>query len=472
MKSSITKRWMIGNLAFVVVLLLLFEGLLVVGTAQNYYSSVEQVMLSEFSTMFAQVQMYTGQTDEETEEVRSLALRRMVEQFSEKDTYEFMILSYDGETISTSSGTAAKSITTDEDFELARAEGSGTAIYVTQVGERVLSVSSFVPFAAGDVAAVRLVTSLALIDETLIELWFLSAVIAIIIFLVSLFSGLYFVQGIVRPLGEIEAVATAIARGDLETRLPQTENTRNEINRLCISINHMASGLAETEQMKTEFISSVSHELRTPLTSIKGWLETIQTIDDPDDVNYRKGLAIIDAETDRLYGMVEELLDFSRLQNGNFKIERERLDLVAELTDAVIFAEARIQQEGLVLQYEEPEETIVVMADPGRLRQVFINLIDNAIKYSAIGGKLTVNIWQGNKKAFIEIIDQGKGISPDELNLVTSKFFKGKNAVRGSGIGLALVEEIMTALDGTIDIKSTLGKGTVVTLGLPLCGRQ
>ncbi len=470
MKSSITKRWLVGNLAFTLLMLIVFEAAFIFGMHQTYYSAVEQSMYNEFYATFAQVEMYTGQTDAETSASRSLALRRMVEQFSQKDTYEFMLLGYDGSVLSSSSGTAAQSITTDEDFLLAQAEGEGEAVYSTLLGERVMSVCSFVPFAADDVAAVRLVTSISLVDEALWELYMISIVAALVVFLVAVFSGLYFVGGIVRPLGEIEMVATAIARGDLSSRLPQTEDTANEINRLCISINHMASGLAETEQMKTEFISSVSHELRTPLTSIKGWLETIQTIADPTDANYRKGLAIIDAETDRLYDMVEELLDFSRLQTGTFKIHRERLDLVAELTDAVLFTEARVRQEGLILQYEEPEQAIVVMADAGRLRQVFINLLDNAIKYSAYGGKLTVNIWQGNKKAFIEIIDQGKGISADDLNMVTSKFFKGKNAVRGSGIGLALVEEIMTALDGTIDIKSTLGRGTVVTLGLPLSG--
>lgn len=469
MKSGMIKRWMFGNLAFTLVMLLVFELFFFYGTAQSYYGAAEQAMENELNTMFAQVQMYTGQTEEETAALRSIALLRMVEQFSSKDEYEFMLLGHDGEVLSSSSGTAASSIIIEDDFELAKVEGDGSATYFTEASERVMALCSYVPFAAEDVAAVRLVTSLTLVDEMLLELWAVSAMVAIVVFLVSLFSGLYFIRGIVSPLAQIEAVATEIARGNLSQRLPQTSNTANEINRLCISINHMASGLAETERMKTEFISSVSHELRTPLTSIKGWLETIQTIANPNDVNYRKGLAIIDAETDRLYAMVEELLDFSRLQTGTFKIERERLDLVAELTDAIIFVEARMQQEHLTLRYQEPEQAIVVMADPLRLRQVFLNLIDNAIKYSVQGGKLTVNIWQGDKKAFIEIIDQGKGISAEELEHVKTKFFKGKNAVRGSGIGLALVEEIMTALDGTIDIKSTIGRGTVVTLGLPLC---
>ena len=225
---------------------------------------------------------------------------------------------------------------------------------------------------------------------------------------------------------------------------------------------------SEKEKMRANLLRAVSHDLRTPLTSIRGWVETLRTLDDPSDENYRKGLEIINNETVRLYNMVEELLDFSRLQNGRLKMTCRPLDLVAELTDAVLFCEARIQREGLVLVYNEPEEMIPVYADPDRLRQVFINIMDNAIKYSAPGGRITVKLWAGEYKAFVEILDQGRGIPPEDLENVKTKFYKGSNSVRGSGIGLALVDSIMTALDGTMDIKSTLGRGTVVTLGLPL----
>jgi signal transduction histidine kinase len=169
--------------------------------------------------------------------------------------------------------------------------------------------------------------------------------------------------------------------------------------------------------------------------------------------------------------MVEELLDFSRLQNGNIRLECRPLDLVAELTDALLFCEPRIQREGLVLDYTEPEEMIPVYADANRLRQVFLNVLDNAIKYSAVGGRITVKLWAGERKAFVEILDQGRGIPPEDLENVKVKFFKSRNSVRGSGIGLALVDSIMTALDGTLDITSTLGRGTVITLGLPLYRR-
>ena len=470
MRSGITRRWLCGSLLMTVLLVLLVEGMFLYSCTRSYYNSVQQTMYRRFSSISGQLKMYTGDTAQKASASRSVALRRMVEQFSDKDKYEFMLLDSYGSVIASSSGTDAEGILTSADFEQAQETGDGTgvAIYRTDSSEMVMAVCCLVPYAAEDVAAMRLVTSLTLVQNQLKNVFLISIVVVITILGFTVASGLYFVRSIVVPLGQVERTAASIARGELDVRLPVTGDARDEVDRLRGTINRMAEGLEETEKMKNEFISSVSHELRTPLTSIRGWVETLRTLDDPEDENYRKGLEIINNETARLYNMVEELLDFSRLQNGRLKMSCHPLDLVAELTDAVLFCEARIQREGLLLSYSEPEEMIPVYADPNRLRQVFINILDNAIKYSAPGGRITVKIWQGEYKAFIEIIDQGRGIPPEDLENVKTKFYKGSNSVRGSGIGLALVDSIMTALDGTLDIKSTLGRCTVVTLGLPL----
>ena len=470
MRSGITHRWLRGSLFLTVLLVLLVESMFVYNFSRSYYNSVQQTMMRRFSSINGQLKMYTGDTAQKTAANRSVALRRMVEQFADKDKYEFMLLDGYGGVIASSSGTGADGIVVQDDFNKAQdaPDGVGVAIYRTASGETVMAVCSLVPYAAEDVAAMRLVTSLTLVQEQLKSVFIISLIVVAAILGFTVASGLYFVRGIVVPLGQVERIAASIARGELDVRLPVTGDERDEVDRLRGTINQMAEGLEETEKMKNEFISSVSHELRTPLTSIRGWVETLRTLDDPTDENYRKGLEIINNETARLYNMVEELLDFSRLQNGRLKMDCRLLDLVAELTDAVLFCEARIQREGLLLSYNEPEEMIPVYADPDRLRQVFINILDNAIKYSAPGGRITVKIWQGEYKAFIEIIDQGRGIPPEDLENVKTKFYKGSNSVRGSGIGLALVDSIMTALDGTLDIKSTLGRGTVVTLGLPL----
>ena len=473
MRSGITRRWLCGSLLMTVLLVLLVEGMFLYSCTRSYYNSVQQTMYRRFSSISGQLKMYTGDTAQKASASRSVALRRMVEQFSDKDKYEFMLLDSYGGVIASSSGTDAEGILSSVDFERAQenADGMGMAIYRTDSNEMVMAVCCLVPYAAEDVAAMRLVTSLTLVQNQLKNVFLISIVVVITILGFTVASGLYFVRSIVVPLGQVERTAASIARGELDVRLPVTGDARDEVDRLRGTINRMAEGLEETEKMKNEFISSVSHELRTPLTSIRGWVETLRTLDDPEDENYRKGLEIINNETARLYNMVEELLDFSRLQNGRLKMSCHPLDLVAELTDAVLFCEARIQREGLLLSYSEPEEMIPVYADPNRLRQVFINILDNAIKYSAPGGRITVKIWQGEYKAFIEIIDQGRGIPPEDLENVKTKFYKGSNSVRGSGIGLALVDSIMTALDGTLDLKSTLGRGTVVTLGLPIYKR-
>ena len=470
MRSGITNRWLRGSLFLTVLLVLLVESMFVYNFGRSYYNSVQQTMMRRFSSINGQLKMYTGDTAQKTAANRSVALRRMVEQFADKDKYEFMLLDGYGGVIASSSGTGADGIVVQDDFNKAQdaPDGVGVAIYRTASGETVMAVCSLVPYAAEDVAAMRLVTSLTLVQAQLKSVFIVSLIVVAAILGFTVASGLYFVRGIVVPLGQVERTAAGIARGELDVRLPLTGDPHDEVDRLRGTINQMAEGLEETEKMKNEFISSVSHELRTPLTSIRGWVETLMTLDDPTDENYRKGLEIINNETGRLNNMVEELLDFSRLQNGRIRMECRPLDLVAELTDAVLFCEARIRQEGLLLHYAEPEEMIPVYADPDRLRQVFINILDNAIKYSAPGGRITVKLWAGEYKAFVEIIDQGRGIPPEDLENVKTKFYKGSNSVRGSGIGLALVDSIMTALDGTLDIKSTLGRGTVVTLGLPL----
>ena len=470
MRSGITRRWLRGNLLITVLLVLAAETMFLYSYTRSYYNSVQQTMYRRFSSVCGQLKMYTGDTVQTTAATRSLALRRMVEQFADKEKYEFMLLDSYGGVIASSSGTDAEGIVTDTDFEQAQQsqDGQGVAIYRTESGEVVMAACCLVPYAAEDVAALRLVTSLTLVEGQVKNAMIISLIIVMVILFVSVMSGLYFVRSIVVPLGQVERTAAGIARGELDVRLPVKGDPRDEVDRLRGTINQMAEGLEETEKMKNEFISSVSHELRTPLTSIRGWVETLRTLDDPTDENYRKGLEIINNETGRLYNMVEELLDFSRLQNGRLRMECCPLDLVAELTDAVLFCEARIKREGLILSYTEPEEMIPVYADPDRLRQVFINILDNAIKYSAPGGRITVKLWAGEYKAFVEILDQGRGIPPEDLENVKTKFYKGSNSVRGSGIGLALVDSIMTALDGTMDIKSTLGRGTVVTLGLPL----
>ena len=445
--NSITKRWVRGSLLVTILMCLVAEAVFLYYSITNYYDGARRAMTTRTSTIITQLNASAAQTGES----QGVLLRRMVEQFTEKDKFELMLVNAAGKPLVTSTGFAPDDSVAGEDYleALASEKGEGHAVYRTAMGEKVMAVTTLLPRAAGEIVAVRFVTSLTLVDQSIAALVAFSLALVTAVVLFSVWTGMFFIRSIVRPIGEIEATAAKIAEGNLDTRIENKYN--DEIGKLSDTINHMAGELDKTERMKNEFISSVSHELRTPLTSIKGWVETIAAIRDPADPNFRRGVQVISSEADRLYSMVEELLDFSRMQNG-LKLDLQLLDLVAEVSDAAIMVERRVELEGLHLAYDEPEEPMPVMADPARLRQVFINVLDNAVKYSPPHGTVRMDVLSDGNSAFVNISDEGRGIAPDDLENVKVKFFKGKGAVRGSGIGLAVVDEIVTALDGSVDI--------------------
>ena len=228
----------------------------------------------------------------------------------------------------------------------------------------------------------------------------------------------------------------------------------------------MADELSSADTMKNEFISSVSHELRTPLTAIKGWAETINNERDP--VITGKGIRVITNETERLSRMVEELLDFSRMQSGHFTLQQDTMDILAELGDAVLIYAEKARSENVTIIYEEPEMLPFVNGDKNRIRQVFINIIDNAIKYSNIGGVVRIFASETENGDICVIVeDNGCGIKKTDLPKIKTKFYKANHTKKGSGIGLAVADEIITMHGGTLTVDSEEGKGTKVTITIP-----
>ena len=231
----------------------------------------------------------------------------------------------------------------------------------------------------------------------------------------------------------------------------------------------MSLKIKQSEKMKSEFIASVSHELRTPLTAINGWAETIQNGEVRDAEDVRKGMGIIVSEARRLTNMVEELLEFSRIEDGRFTLSIESVDIKAELEDAVYTYKEFFRKEGIALNYEDTEEEFpTIEADPERLRQVFSNLFDNAAKHGGSGKRIDTAIGREEDSVVITIRDYGPGIPEEELPHVKYKFYKGSSKARGSGIGLAVCDEIISRHNGTLDIGNAEGGGCVVTIRLPI----
>ena len=314
----------------------------------------------------------------------------------------------------------------------------------------------------------RLVTSMKLVDRQIVLVVFIILAVGGICMALVLISSLLFINNVVEPVAVVSEAAKRISAGSYGF---QIENKyTDELGELVDNINDMSLKIGQNEKMKSEFISSVSHELRTPLTAINGWGETIleDTTDDP--AQMRRGIRIILNEARRLSTMVEELLEFSKMEDGRFTLRMEQVDLQAEFEDAIFTYGELFRQEGIKLNYECGDEDLPpIPGDSERLKQVFCNVLDNAAKHGGSGKRIETAIRPGaDNDVVITIRDYGPGIPADELPHVKYKFYKGSSKARGSGIGLAVCEEIVTRHNGRLDIGNAEGGGCIVTIRLPI----
>ena len=273
----------------------------------------------------------------------------------------------------------------------------------------------------------------------------------------------------VEPVAVVTEAAKRISAGSYGTRIENKYS--DELGELVDNINDMSLKISQNEKMKSEFISSVSHELRTPLTAINGWGETILDdglTDDPEQL--RRGIRVIVNESRRLSTMVEELLDFSKMEDGRFTLQIEDVDLQAELEDAIFTYQELFRQDGIALEYHPGDGDLLplIQGDSERLKQVFCNVLDNAAKHGGAGRRITASVNQEGGHQVVRIRDFGPGIPEEELPFVKQKFYKGTSRARGSGIGLAVCDEIIGLHGGTFSIGNADGGGAVVTIKLPV----
>ena len=462
--SGIRRRWFINNMSVVILMLVLAAALVAVFCTYYFYASVESRLENQVDTTSKYLNRYFSASYSEFYEYG----RNMTQNFSLADRLELQILDSSGKVMFSSSGLTAGF--TPETDEISRAFSNGQVEtytgydYLTE--EKVMAATAPVYYRSGRlIGGVRCVSSLQLLDQQLrtIYLWAVLAVILLIMLII--FSNSFFLKSIVGPVLHINEFAKKITGGQYGIRLNADYN--DEIGELCSTLNEMSAELSRVEKTQNDFISSVSHELRTPLTAISGWADTIEgCLDDPQLAT--QGLTIIKKETRRLSQMVEELLDFSRIEGGGMRLQTEPFDLRGDLYDAVFTYTDMLQQEGMRIEYEESEEPIMVFADRNRLKQVFLNIIDNAGKYGKDGDRVQVSAHTEDGSCIVHIRDFGQGIKEDELPFVKQKFYKGSAKGRGAGIGLSVCSDIIAMHGGTLDISSVYGEGTDVCITLPL----
>ncbi len=459
--KGITRRWMVNILSTVVIGVLAVEiafGLFI----YSYFCNIARADADSFARYFTGLSYSTAENF-------ATSAREYVGKFQHADSMQVQIFDSDGKLVADTSGVMIQTDTAPDYAEaLKNSGGIGSYVGKSSTGEHIMAETFLLNDTGNGVnGAVRWVISMTPIYKSFAVSVTIAVVFGVVLVLFVAISGRYFNRSIVVPVQEVSRTARKIAMGDFHARLTVKES--DEIGELCDTINYMANELSNAEDMKNDFISSVSHELRTPLTAIKGWGETLKmAATSGDDELTEKGIDVILSEADRLQGLVEELLDFSRIQSGRLSVNMSLIDIAGVIDDAASMYDEIARRHGISVRVIRPHSLPQVTGDLNRLKQVFINIIDNAVKYTKSDGfvDIRVNVEEG----FIRVIisDTGVGIPEKDIDRVKEKFFKANKTVRGSGIGLAVADEILKQHEGLLFIESRENEGTTVTVVLPV----
>ena len=461
--TGIRKRWMVNSISVVLFIVLLAVAAFSAAMGSYYYSTLSESLKQKAENAISSFDYYR------TEAEYYDNARAVVAGEPNSDKLEVEYLDADGQIrFSSSDLTAFRSPGTPDIAEAISMKRTKVWIGADpSTGEHIMAASSPLMIDGEVVGVMRYVTSLNKVDKQIIIIVAIALGIGLGILGLVYFSNLYFIRSIVDPVAGITETAKRIAAGSYGVQIEKRYD--DEIGALTDAINDMSLKINQSEKMKNEFISSVSHELRTPLTAINGWAETIMNGEVRDAGDVKKGMGIIVSEARRLTNMVEELLEFSRIQDGRFTLSVEPMDIKAELEDAVYTYREFFRREGIELNHFDCDEEFPPIAgDPERLRQVFCNLLDNAAKHGGSGKRIDTAIARDEDQVVITIRDYGPGIPAEELPHVKYKFYKGSSKARGSGIGLAVCDEIITRHEGTLDIDNAEGGGCIVTIHLPI----
>ncbi len=460
---GLRQRWIFNSIVPIATLLVLIVTLFSAGVSNYYYGTMQKGLESRAQALansFNEYFMDNGFGSYYQKAVQS------AESFEDKDCIEMQFINASGRIqVSTSGLTAGTSPRTDD---IARALQNQPMPYQgrdLETGEEILAVS-YPLLANGRVVGImRLVTSMRAVNRQVLLTVLVILLVALLCMLLVVFSNLLFINDVVEPVAVVTDAAKRISAGSYGARIENRYT--DELGELVDNINNMSLKISQNEKMKSEFISSVSHELRTPLTAINGWGETIlEDLDDQEQL--RRGIRVIVKESRRLCNMVEELLDFSKMEDGRFTLQIEPVDLQAELEDAIFTYQELFRQDGILLEYSPGDDILpMIPGDPERLKQVFCNVLDNASKHGGAGKRITASICREGAAQVVRVRDYGPGVPEEELPFIKQKFYKGTSKARGSGIGLAVCDEIINLHGGAFTISNAEGGGALVTIRLP-----
>ena len=463
--SGIERRWFVNNVGVIMLLVAACVLGVVFSMAAYYDTNLRSGLENKAKTTTDFFSNYISQSYKEYYQ----SCIKFAQTFEEKDRLELQFISANGKLVASSYGKfAGRSPSTPEiqqaiDSQQIRHYKGRNPL----TGERILAVSSPMIYTNGEVIGVlRYVTSLRNADLQILMIALIAVTVGLLFIGSIFFLSSFFIRSILVPVSQINATAKRIAAGSYGVQIPGQYD--DEIGELVSTINDMSVKIGQAEKTQTEFISSVSHELRTPLTAISGWGETLLTSENL-DTETRRGVVIIAREAKRLTGMVEELLEFTRMQDGRFTLHVETADILAEFEDTVFMYGNRLKQEGICLHYDGCDEEIPeIPCDVARMRQVFLNILDNAAKHGGSGKRIDTTIGEEEGYAAIVIRDYGSGIPEEELPHVKEKFYKGSSKNRGTGIGLSVCYTIVKAHGGTMTAENLDSGGACFRFYLPL----
>lgn len=466
---GLRRRWLRNGIALIALIILAAVVAFSLSMYSYYYTSLRTGLEEKAKTSSSFFSTYVSGTYAEYQQSAYL----FTGDYGDKDQIELQFINVNGRVETSSYGLGAGVTPGTPDIQAALDTGVMSAWQGTDkaTGEQVMAVSAPILYSDGGVmGAMRYVTSLRLVNREILQDSLSALVIGALVLAAVVLSNFYFLRTITEPIRGLTAVARRIAEGSYGIQAEKKYD--DEIGLLTDAVNEMSAKVGQAEKMQTEFISSVSHELRTPLTAITGWSETL-LYDESLRGETRRGLTIISREAGRLTKMVEDLLEFTRVQDGRFHINAETMDLEAELEDIVFSYGELLRAEHVELEYVPPQEEIPpIQGDPERLKQVFLNILDNAAKYGREGKLIVVSLVAEGESVSVRVRDFGPGIPENELPFVKRKFYKGSSKERGSGIGLAICEEIVALHRGELTIENAQGGGVLVTVTLPTGGGQ